>query len=492
MGPTVLLALVALNVFLWVAFQRAFHPFEIEWMEGGSLQHLHRVLSGAPLYPAPSLDFVPFPYPPFYYYVAALVSKLVGANLLALRLVSILATMACGLVIFYWVHHESRRWDLGAVCAGLFFATYRISGAYMDVGRIDSLFVALCLAAVCLLRTRDDAVGFATAGALAFLATLTKQTGLAVFFPLMLWSLYRDSTTFVPKGFRFLRTLCFTGTTLGLLLCATAVLSAGENGHFFFYILGAQSGHEIRWALLPYFFWNDFIYALPLAVVAVGLWVWRSKDRLSLLFYFAFFAGTVAMWIVPRAKVGGAMNNLIPLHACLVVLLGVALGRLLEWQRDRPQVLPVVALALGLQYFWLVFDPTVALPRASDSEAGVRLVARLESTEGEVLIPAHGYLAGMAGKQVFAHQMAIDDLSRSDLPGERELKREFEEAIAAQRFSLIVDSTSRFLEGYPNDHVLKENYRVMGPVFQERGTLVPRSGWQVGPGRVWVPVLKFD
>jgi hypothetical protein len=190
LGPVVALAIVAANVVFWATFQRAFHPFELEWMEGGALQHLNRVIEGLPLYPAPSIDFVPYPYPPFYYYLALPFTKLTGASLLTLRLVSQLATLASCLAIFAIVRHESRRWDLGVVCAGLFVATYRVSGAYMDVGRIDSVFVALVLAGIYFLRTRDDVLGLVVAGGFAFLATLTKQTGLAIFGPLMLWCLF--------------------------------------------------------------------------------------------------------------------------------------------------------------------------------------------------------------------------------------------------------------------------------------------------------------
>ena len=99
----------------------------------------------------------------------------------------------------------------------------------------------------------------------------------------------------------------------------------------------------------------------------------------------------------------------------------------------------------------------------------------------------HGYLAGLAGKRVFAHQMPVDDLANSGLPGAELLRSEFRAAIEARRFAVIVDSTSGFLEQYPDDRVLKEHYQVTGPAFEEPRVLVPRSGWQVSPGKVWAP-----
>lgn len=487
MGPALLLALISFGVFFWITAQRVSYPFEIEWMEGGSLQHLTRILSGQALYAAPSIDFVPYPYPPFYYYAAIPIANLTGVNLLSLRLLSLLATVATAVTLYALVRHETQRWEIGVIAAGLFIATYRASGAYMDVGRIDSLFVALVLGGVYALRVRDDSTGLVLAGVLVFLASMTKQTGLVLFGPLFLWCFYRDWIAGGHGAARYRRTICFVGATLGLVLIGTFLLSRGENSHFFFYVLGAQSGHAIRWPMVPAFFWNDLFLAVPLGVFAAAIWIWRSEDKLGVLFYVAYLIGTVVACIVPRIKVGGAMNNLIPLHACLVLLTGVALGKILRLEGHRRWVAPVAALALVLQFAWLGFDPRIALPRRGDAAAGMRFVKQLAVIRGEVLIPAHGYLAGLVGKRVYAHQMPVDDLANSGLPGSEALRGEFSDAIAEQRFAVIIDSTSHFLEHYPDDHVLKEHYRVSGPVFEHGGDLVPRSGWQVGPGLVWVP-----
>jgi hypothetical protein len=328
------------------------------------------------------------------------------------------------------------------------------------------------------------------AGVLAFLATMTKQTGLALFGPLFLWCLYREWSAGGRDASGYRRTICFVGSCLGLVGVGAFLLSRGENTHFFFYILGAQSGHEIRWPMLASFFWNDLFLAVPLAVFSVAaaaIWIRRAEDRLGVLFYLAYFVGTVIACIVPRIKVGGALNNLIPLHAVLVLLLGIALGALLRRGSNREWVAPVAALCLAGQFAWLVFDPRIALPRPNDTATGMRLVRRLAGIRGEVLIPAHGYIAKLAAKRAYAHQMPVDDLAKSGLPGAEALRNEFREAIAARRFEVIVDSTSGFLERYPDDQVLKEHYQVSGPAFEAPRRLVPRSGWQVSPGLVWIP-----
>ena len=54
------IGLVYVAVFLLVALGRIGYPFELEWMEGGAIAHVQRILAGQALYVPPSLDFVPF------------------------------------------------------------------------------------------------------------------------------------------------------------------------------------------------------------------------------------------------------------------------------------------------------------------------------------------------------------------------------------------------------------------------------------------------
>ena len=487
MGPALLLALVSIGVFVWIVTQRAGHPFELEWMEGGSLQHLMRIVDGRALYGAPALDFVAYPYPPVYYYAAIPFASVLGDPLLALRVVSILSSLGSAFLLYSLIRLETRRSDIAFIGAGLFLATYRISGAYMDVARLDALFVVLVLASVWLLRRFDGTTAWMVAGVLAALAIGTKQTGLAVFAPLFVGCVYRDYFAAPSAASGSRRTIAFIGTSAVLVVATVLLLICGENDHFLDYVMGTQSGHEIRWWMIPSFFGKDLFLALPLGCVVIGLWLWRSNERETVWFYVALLLGIIAACIVPRIKVGGAMNNLILLHAGLVLLSGIALGKLLELTSARSVLVPMVGFGLVAQFLWLGFDPRIVLPNEGDAAAGGRLVKQLRMIRGEVLIPAHGYLAARAGKQVFAHQMPVDDMDNSRLAVAASLRRQYAEAIAAQRFALIVDSASRFLERYPDDQVLSEHYKIRGPVFEKPGVLVPRSGWQVGPGRVWVP-----
>src|SRR5262245_40564630 len=86
-------ALLYLAVYVTIALFRLGHPFELEWMEGGIVDHVRKVVEHRPLYAKPSLSFVSFFYPPFYYWVGAAVSSVLGIGFLPLRLASFLSSV---------------------------------------------------------------------------------------------------------------------------------------------------------------------------------------------------------------------------------------------------------------------------------------------------------------------------------------------------------------------------------------------------------------
>ena len=59
------------------------YPFALEWMEGGSVDHVRRILAGRPIYIEPTLEFAPFIYTPLYFYLGAAVASVAGVDFAA-------------------------------------------------------------------------------------------------------------------------------------------------------------------------------------------------------------------------------------------------------------------------------------------------------------------------------------------------------------------------------------------------------------------------
>jgi hypothetical protein len=109
--------------YIIIALLRLQYPYELEWMEGGMVDHVLRVLSGQRLYVRPSLEFVPFIYPPLFAYLSAMVALVTGIGFEALRLVSFVSSLGAFLLIFLIVRRESGNKFAALLSTGLFAAT---------------------------------------------------------------------------------------------------------------------------------------------------------------------------------------------------------------------------------------------------------------------------------------------------------------------------------------------------------------------------------
>src|ERR1700678_2761250 len=63
-------------LFVVTALRRLRYPYELEQLEGYNFLSALRVFRGQTLYPRPSLEFVPYMYPPGYFYVCAALGRL--------------------------------------------------------------------------------------------------------------------------------------------------------------------------------------------------------------------------------------------------------------------------------------------------------------------------------------------------------------------------------------------------------------------------------
>ena len=91
---TISFALYYIIMFIVIAVSRLTFPFDVEWMEGGMVEHVFRILNSQPIYTVPSLEFIPYIYTPLYFYLSSWVSELTGIGFFPLRLVSFISTLS--------------------------------------------------------------------------------------------------------------------------------------------------------------------------------------------------------------------------------------------------------------------------------------------------------------------------------------------------------------------------------------------------------------
>ena len=466
-------------VLMW---HRVPYPFEIEWMEGAMVDHVQRFAAHKPLYVAPSMEFVPFLYPPGFYAVSAIVSEVVGEGFIGLRIVSAAASAGVLVLLSMFVRKETGEWYWGVVTAGLFAATYGIGGAWFDVGRADMLMLFMLVAAYFAMGFGERPWTWIAAGLLLAAAILTKQSATLMAAPALLWLLvgrWRAGLT--------------VGVTAGLVtVVATLWLDQVHDGWYRFYVFELPAAFELQGRMLVEFWAGDLLPALGVALLLGLTYLIKPWKGGRTAFYACVATGLITGAWLSRGHEGGYINVLIPAFAALSLLAGLGLhswSRMLTTTRDPGlrslEVWPY--LAVLVQFAMLVYYPAVHLPSRQSLQAGYELVEELRATDGAVWVPFHGYLAVAAGKPAHAHWMAISDVMRSNRPDLRAaMEKAVHDAIREQRFSAIVLSSRPF----PNFPPLSDSYRLKRAAVTDATALWPLTGVPRRPEQVLVPITR--
>lgn len=464
--------------------QRLSYPFELEWMEGGIVSHIRVVLAGQPLYRAPSLQFTPFIYPPFYYYACAAVAKLVGLGYFAPRLVSALAIVGCFGLLFYWVWRETRDYLASGAAVSLFAATYDLSGRWFDISRADSLLLFfLLLGGVCArfaVRRRT----FAVAGVALALAFFTKQNALSIAGPVLLAALLR-----APR-----RGLIASAVFVGVVGLGAVALNIRSHGWFWFYVFDLPAQHDVEWRA-----WRQLVFdpAWPalapmiLAGLAVacgfpalsgGLRAWPAAGLLVLC---AAAASTAA-----RLHTGGYLNVMMPAHLALAFASALAIAQLRVSLRQsglRQRLL--VSALLTLQLALLSFGESAALPSADDRRVNSAILQSLAKVPGPIWCTASSYYPVLAGHpELMTHSMGLVDVFKSkDEQLKARLISDLERELSSGRIrSIVLDRVGGFL---PNDviRLIHANYHLTGHLVPglRQDSNWPNTGAAVRPDEIW-------
>jgi hypothetical protein len=491
-GARVVLVVIAgafLAAYVAIAVARMRYPYELEWIEGGVVDEVRHSLTGHSLYGRPSLHYIPNIYTPLYYYVAAVPSKIFGMGFFAPRFVSFLASLAAFACVGALVRTETRDNVVAFVSACAFAACFRRGGAWFDLARVDSLFVALLFAGLLVGRKARTPRGAAAAGVVMTLAFLTKQAALlpALAVVLFLWQRRR------PLG------LWYVGTLGGGLLASTAALQLWSHGWYRFYVFDMPAAHEIVREEYRAFWTDDLLapFGIAVALGALGLW-WttrvRTDDGVTVgWFYVPVVAGLLASAYQGRLHSGGYDNVLFPAFGAVAMALGLGLhaaaatatgsatrrrARITAW------LAPVAVVLAAVQFATLTYDPWAQVPNAADHRTGRQMIAALRSLPGTVYLPGHSEYLIRVGKQGSVYSSALEDVIRADVRGEgKALGGELDRAVSSGRWDWIVADSAPTFSYLPRS--LRRSYVAVGTLVPRRHPPRPLTGTMTGPLTVW-------
>jgi hypothetical protein len=467
---------IAIAVYVVIALLRIRYPYEIEWIEGGMAQHVDRLRNGQPLYAAPSLKFIPDIYTPLYFVVSWLVSMVTGNGFFPMRLVSVVSSFALFGALYRLVQRETDDPLAGVVGAGLFAATFRIGGAWLDVARVDTLCLALLFWGLVVARDARTTRAGVGAGVLLSLAFLAKQVAL---FPAIAVFVFLLVRRFGPVA------LAYAVTVAVGIGGSTLVLDRVYDGWYSFYVFTLPSHHEVVSAEWTKFFTRDLFSSLALAlgfgiIAMVGLW---RHHRDGFWFQALVFTAILGASYSARLHSGGYDNVLLPIFAAIAVLF--AIGVHYAMRARQHWVVAGVALLCLVQFGQLVYNPADQLQHDRNQQAGQAMLDGLRTLNGTVLMTGHPWYLHEVGKPMSAQGAAIEDVLRGNVDGTGQvLASDLYAAVAEQRWDYIVVDTGEGYSYLPDN--LCRYYRPDHFIGGTAPALDPLTGTITGPGEVWV------
>jgi hypothetical protein len=429
-------ALVALflQVVVYLAHAATVLPyqFDLDQGEGYDLNAGWLLAQGRPIY----TDNASFPYfssnyPPLYSLLVALATGIWGPTLLAGRMVSLLATIGLGLLIF----GASRRQGgtAGAlVAAGLFFLSnyvYHVT----PLARVNALTAFFALAGLLALGRRGR--GLLVTGAVLLLAAVyTKPTAVDAVAAGLLYLWLVDRRQALVMG----------GALAAAGLALAGLLEVSTRGAFSLNVIQGNVNPFIPAQLRDYLVNFAGLHALVLLLAGVETAAAFKEGRLDPVH---FFWGTGLLMALGVGKWGAGESYFLSAIVAASILAGRAVGPLASGRGLVPTLVSLLLIvqcgfsAHGAVVSWLPFLEDRGIqaralarePSFADLERGQGIVTRLREGPEPVLSEDPGFVLA-AGKEVVGNATHLRNLHQAGLWEPEPLVTE----LAARRYHTVV------------------------------------------------------
>ncbi len=447
------------GLYLFTALPRIFYPYDLDFIEDSMLMQAWQFARGLPVYAAPSVLFAPHQYMPLYSWLGGLILQITGPSFASLRLFSFAAVVTTTALIFYIARRETgARW-IAFVCASLYLAGFRLTGQWYELVRVDSLFVALSLAGMTLAIYSGGRAGRMIVSALVLaLAFWTKQTallyGIGIAFFLVLQFGKRAGWFIIPY--------------LVCIALPVWLINSATDGWFWYHAFTLQGADPIEFGRAVNFVTSELfgvMAGVSLLALAVAFLAFRNAgDPFALIRaqpWLLAIAMGVTISAIGRAAVGGNLNNLMSAYTLLclapaLVYKEFSKARLPSYlTHSRIEILIVVVLLL--QFALIAYNPFRYIPTDAMRKAGDNLIARIASSEGNVLVMMHPYYALRAGKEPSAQILTLwYPHARGGLPLPADLVQRFE----MKHYAMIISDESDFEREPALLELLNANYQL--------------------------------
>ena len=408
-------SVVALIAFLFVALSRVTYPFALEWLEAGTYTHVVRVLEGKPLYAAPSYEFITLIYTPLYFYIAAPWAWLMRNVMLSARLVSIASSLVAFVALYGICRSRRLPRFLSLLAVGFMAASYKVTGYWFDLGRVDMLFLAFVLVAFLLMasRAKHEVLLGVTAGIVMTMAFATKQQAAVAYPFLVLYPL-------ADRGWK--KALAFGwSAALGGILFVWA-FNTTSGGWFWFYVFTLPGSEPASAAWLADI-WRIFLAPACWPLVALAFFgvlvalagSCRRQNAPRLISLALLVLPLLAMSSLSLAKQWGYVNGFLPAAAGLALAGAEAVFYVMD-SAPRAAWVKASLLAVALALVWLQFgvsryDPRDQIPSDANVAAGYQVLEKMRRAPTPIFAPTAPYLLHMIGQPMQFQATTLSDIT---------------------------------------------------------------------------------
>ncbi len=431
------LSLIAISGFIISAVIRLVYPYELEWMEGGILLHIQRVMDGLPLYVQPSLDFTPYIYPPLYYYVCAGFAVVLGNSFFTARIVSLLATLGCFTLIYLIVYKRTRDITTSLAAVGLYACTYRLSGYWFEIARVDSLFLFFLLCGLYTFISNRSSVRNYLTPLFFTLAFLTKQTAIIGIGGIAI------ATFLNRRGFERIR---ITLVSVALVILITVWMNQQTDGWFFYYVFQVPDNHLFISPVLIAF-WTLFLTAAAVFCILPFVYPIEKFNRHLIKKIPWELVALIFMGYVSKLHWGGYRNVLMPAYAALAISFGFGFHEFFRSRIRKNWGYVLIAVCTLFQLSQLGYYHWQAIPSTASKRQGEQLLQTISQYRGPVFFPSQPWFLFQTKHETQAQEMAIYDVISNDESNRvnERIEKDFLNRVENRYYEAIITNDSTFL-----------------------------------------------
>ncbi len=462
-------ALIALGTitFLVVAVPRFLYPYELLWMEGSILDQLWRVMANKPLYCKPSIEYVPWLYQPFYYYLTSAFTSITGLTFVTARIPSVLSSIAICAIVFKVVKKETKSLHYSIVGVGLFIGAYGKIGYCLEAARVDTLFAALLLISIITIYYCKSRSGLLIGILALILSYFTKQTAL-VFAPAI--ALY----LIAARSWKI--SLLFCVAFSALIIIGTYSLDSLYNGwyHYYALLIPQAKRKTLRWdfaidGFIMYILLRCWLATTLLSIPALRYFIkgFRKKEENFIGYIALFFLSGLGAGFAGILNEGGAHNVLLPAAIGCAIFLPVAVNQL---SINKRYATPAKWL-IPIQLLFLLSNPfndPRNLAKESDRLHQEEFLASISPLQGEVWVPYHGFMPRKIGKQTYAELRAFGDVLLIGDSNAHQLQSDLDSALSNKKWSYIFDD---FQDTFPGYRLIEQKLNLNKPHVSDETTI---------------------